>query len=224
MKFYDESTLERHQRRQQITVQNTDDVNTVVETDGDSTPLEDSLTEYNSEGPAAGQWNEIETKSRSGMELRLGSLDSRRQPHRQLSDVSRDEEISLTSLSSQLNEDSYQLFLLWKSIWVSLGQQKKRLESTLEVWKNFEVRKEEFCNFLSTAEEGVGGFFKSLSECKDLTVVQTVITKQQVSGRGVLIYLREWEVISKNLPFSVIPDYNSTWSKAEKWQILALTR
>lgn len=182
MKFYDESTLERDQRRQQITVQNTDDVSTGVETDGDSTPLDDSLTEYNSEDPAAaGQWNGIETKSRSGMELRLDSLDSRRQPHRQLSDMS---EISLTSLSSQMNEDIYQLFLLWKSIWVSLGQQKKRLESTLEVWRNFEVRKEEFCNFLSKAEEGVAGFFKSLSECKDLTVVQTVITKQQVSGCG----------------------------------------
>lgn len=182
VKFYDESTLERHQRRQDITVRNTDNGSAGTETDGESTPLDQSLSHWD----GVGQTNGV--KSRSGMELRLDSLESMgQQSHRLFSDFSRDEEFSLTSLSSQLlsptlNEDVYQLFLLWKSIWVSLGQQKKRLESTLEVWRNFEVMKEEFCDFLSEAEQRVGGFFKMLSECKDLTVVQTEITKQQVSG------------------------------------------
>ncbi len=188
VKFYDESTLERHQRRQKISVPSAENGNTGTETDGDSTPLDGSLSEHDSEA-AAGERNGIDIKSRSGMELNLlDSLESG-QSHRLFSDFSRDEELSLTSLNSQLNEDVYQLFLLWTSIWTSLGQQKKRLESTLEVWKNFEVMKEEFCNFLSEAEQKVGGLFM-LSDFKDLTVVQTEISKQQVSmktlggGRG----------------------------------------
>ena len=53
----------------------------------------------------------------------------------------------------------------------------------MKVWKHFETKKEEFCNFLSKVEVRVSSFYKTLSECKDLTVVQTEITAQQVSGR-----------------------------------------
>ncbi len=161
---------------------NTDKENTGTEIDGEAAPLDESLSKYDG---TVEQRNGTDVKSRSGLELKLDGLELG-QPHRLFSEFSREEEFSLTSLSSQLlsptlNEDVYQLFLLWKSIWVSLSQQKKRLESTLEVWKNFEVIKEEFCDFLSEAEQRVGGFFKTLSECKDLTVVQTEIAKQQVS-------------------------------------------
>lgn len=189
VQFYDESTLERRQRKREITDQHESklengNVGTDAEANGGSTPLEDSLTKYHSNGPETGQWNGIETKPRSGMELGLDQLEPRR-PYRQLSDMSHDENLSLTSFSSQLlspmdNEDVYQLFLLWRSIWVSLGQQKKRLEGMLEVWRHFEEKKEEFCDFLTQAEERVGLFFRTLSETKDLSVVQSEITKQQV--------------------------------------------
>jgi len=123
-------------------------------------------------------------RPRDGMELDLGPMDPR---HRPLRELSQDFDISGSSINSamfsldgQFNDTAYQLFLLWKGVWSSLVEQKQRLEGTLEVWRNFEIKKEEFCDFLSNSEERVNLFFKNLSECKDLTVVQTEISTQQV--------------------------------------------
>ena len=187
VKFYDESTLERRQRKEKIsnehepTTKNRSIAGPTADTTGEGTLLEDSLTRYHSEGPEAGQWNGIESRSRSGMELKLDSDMEPRPMRRMFSEIPPEEEVSLTSLGSQIDDEVYQLFLLWRGVWTSLNQQKARLEATLEVWKNFEEKKEEFCDFLTKAEDRNGVFFKSLSECKDLTVVQTEITAQMVS-------------------------------------------
>ena len=80
---------------------------------------------------------------------------------------------SVGTPGSPIPDDVYQLAILWRGIWSSLVQQKKRLEAVQDAWNTFEGKKEAFVNFLAKAEEKMQSVFKVLGSTKDLAVMNT---------------------------------------------------
>lgn len=87
----------------------------------------------------------------------------------------------MVSPTSSMPDELYQLSILWNGMWTTLTQKRRKLESTLSIWRAFESKKEAFCNFLTKAEERMSSFFETLSSAKDLTVMQTEIMEQKVT-------------------------------------------
>ena len=83
--------------------------------------------------------------------------------------------------SSPVPDDVYQLAVLWRGIWATLFQQKKRLDSVQEAWKVFETKKEVFVNFLAKAEERLQSVFKVLGSTKDLGIMNAEFGAYNVS-------------------------------------------
>lgn len=134
VKFYDENTLERQHRHQEITEQiSIGTENTELDSDTPVVSPDGSLRRYHAEGPGTGYQNGVASRSRTGMGLDLSGGTSVLQREHSLGNS------SITSFSSQLtspmsmSDDVYQLVLLWKGVWLGLNQQRKRFESILTV-------------------------------------------------------------------------------------------
>ena len=184
VKFDDENTLERNLRHQEIH-------STIVESGEssmESSELDSSSTFklptilYHSVGPITGQRGKLDEQK---LEPNLNSPASQ---SRILNRMSSDPECSLyrvinnkgSSPMSPLSQELYQLMLLWRGIWSSLLQERSKLEAIQERWRNFESKKEEFCKFLSKAEERTAFFLGVIGGTKNFGVIQTEMTAQKV--------------------------------------------
>ena len=86
----------------------------------------------------------------------------------------------MTSPTSLLPDEIYQLTILWRGIWTMLNQRRQQLEAIRDIWGAFESRKEAFSSCLVKAEDRLSSLFTTLSGSKDLAVIQAEFTAQQV--------------------------------------------
>ncbi len=102
------------------------------------------------------------------------------------SETSLDGQSSLTSSLSHLasptlgSEEHYQLSILWNGIWTTLNHRRRKLEAVQEAWKAFEAKREAFAQLLTEAEGTTAHFYASLADAKDFTVIDAQFTAQKV--------------------------------------------
>lgn len=199
VKFHDESTLERNLRqkeiRKEIRISDQNGIESSTTTDSslelsESDPLNPNSIPYHAVGPAV----VVEMHGKAASAPERNSNPPHPPPAPQpylLQRLSSDPEGSLsrviksmgtgTSPMAPISEEHYHLSLLWRGVWTSLLQQRDRLQATLERWKCFDGKKEEFIKFLGKAEERMAAFFKVIGSTKNFGVVQTEIAAQKVS-------------------------------------------
>ena len=95
-------------------------------------------------------------------------------------------ELLAGSPTTSMPEDLYQLKLLWNGIKTAISQKRQRLEQIRDLWKSFEGKKEEFVNFLTMAEERLGGFQETLGQTMDMGAIQNEIETQKVCVIGIV--------------------------------------
>ena len=165
VKFSDENTLEREQRRKEIT----------VETHPETT---NGLELLEIEGASDVSWKyAVHSDTELGQQP-FGLEHGRNQR------ASSSSSVQYSSPSSPIPDELYQLSVLWNGIWTILTQRLQGLESAQDMWRAFESRKEAFCGFLTNAEERVSSFFKVLSTAQDLSVMQAEVVAQKVINQS----------------------------------------
>ena len=161
VKFSDENTLEREQRRKQITTQAHSEITNGLE-----------LLEMESASDISWKYavhSDTEQQERSfGLE------------HDGNERIPRSSSMQHSSPSSPIPDELYQLSVLWNGTWTLLTQRLQGLESAQDMWRAFESRKEAFCGFLVKAEERVSSFLKVLSTAQDISVMQAEVMAEKV--------------------------------------------
>ena len=164
VKFSDENTLEREQRRKEITIQAHSETTNGLE-----------LLEM--EGGSDISWKyAVHSDTELGQQEQssgLGQDGNERIP--------RSSSMQYSSPSSPIPDELYQLSVLWNGTWTLLTQRLQGLESAQDMWRAFESRKEAFCGFLVKAEERVHSFLKVLSTAQDLSVIQAEVVAKKVN-------------------------------------------
>ena len=181
VKFNDENTLERNLRQKEIQTNirpGAESVESSIELSSTRDPFSpdsQGSVPYHSVGPNTGRRLEPNSDSPSSHYQVLQRLSS--DPECSLSRVINSVGSSPMSL---ISEDHYHLALLWKSVWASLLGERKRLESVLERWKNFETIKEDFSKFLFKAEERMAYFLRVIGSARNFSVIQSEFAAQKV--------------------------------------------
>lgn len=194
VKFNDENTLERALRQKEIQKQihvnkfgagSTESSSEFSDLDPLS-PTGLHFIPYHSAGPAvnAQQGHDHNDSNKPVLELNSPAISQSRILKRLSSDPEGSLSRILRSLESSpmspISEEHYHLALLWKSIWLTLLQERERLDGVQERWKCFESKKEEFSKFLFKAEERMPLFLRVIGNTKNFGVIQTEMTAQKV--------------------------------------------
>ena len=167
VKFSDENTLEREQRRKEITV-------------GTHSETTNGLELLEIEAASDVSWKyAVHSDTELGQQEQLFGLEHGRNQR-----TSSSSSVQYSSPSSPIPDELYQLSVLWNGIWTILTQRLQGLESAQDMWRAFESRKEAFCGFLANAEERVSSFFKVLSTAQDLSVMQAEVVAQKVINQS----------------------------------------
>ena len=173
VRFSDESTLERRQRYKEIKK-----IVPPPPPPGQESSQSALSSPTDSHLAVGDSWR---SSFHAGMDLGQHSLTH------QFSLMSQDSRSSISSILSQLagpdsalSEELYQLSILWVGIWAGINQRRQWLETTQDLWRGFETKKESFCNMLKRLEGKVASFFTALSTARDFSVIQTEITTQKV--------------------------------------------
>ena len=182
VRFNDENTLERDTRRQEIMKNVSEYIDSSLESSGlDSNSFsEPNSIPYHDVGPISVH-RDSHLPNTHG--LKTNFVDKSRILSR-LSSVPEPLNHILKNMDSgpipPISEEHYHLMLLWKGIRTVLVQERARLESIRERWKNFDSKKDEFCKFLFRSEERMASFFRVIGSTKNLAVVQTEMMAQKV--------------------------------------------
>lgn len=178
VKFHDENSFERNLRQKEIQ----GDMKPGMESAESSIELPVNLDPLSPDGPHSVPYHSVGPNTGGRLEPTSNSQ------YHVMNRMSSDPDCSLSrvlnsmgsSPMSPISEEHYHLALLWKTIWTGLFGERKRLESVLERWKNFEIIKEEFSKFLFKAEERMAFFFRVIGNARNFSVIQSEIVTQKV--------------------------------------------
>lgn len=169
VKFNDENTLERNLRHKEIQTE----IRPGAESSESSTELSSTRDPFSPDSQSSIPYHSVGPNTGRGQVLNRLSSDPEGSLSRVINSVG-------SSPMSLISEEHYHLALLWKSIWTSLLGERKRLESVLERWKNFETIKEDFSKFLFKAEERMAHFLRVIGNARNLSVIQSEFVAHKV--------------------------------------------